>query len=214
MSADDSVVFHNVSFRFDSASEALFDDLSVHFSRGFTGVVGANGSGKTTLLRLATRELDPSQGSVQAPSDALYCPQRTDDPPVDLARLLEASDSEAHALPRAARDRRELPFALDFSQSWRAQASSDRGSALARPRAARHRRAYKPHRRIGAGASGAGARSVRRGGAPGEPRPRATRRALFAMPVDRTAHGNADSRRVRCIVGAAGVRPRQRPTST
>jgi hypothetical protein len=40
MSADDAVVFHNVSFRFDSASEALFDDLAVHFSRGFTGVVG------------------------------------------------------------------------------------------------------------------------------------------------------------------------------
>jgi len=53
MPADDSVVFHNVSFQFDTASQTLSDDLSVHFSHGFTGVVGANGSDKTTLLRLA-----------------------------------------------------------------------------------------------------------------------------------------------------------------
>ncbi len=99
MPADDSVVFHNVSFRFDTASQTLFDDLSVHFSRGFTGVVGANGSGKTTLLRLATGELEPSQGSVQGPFDALYCPRRTDDPPLDLAPLLEASDPAPEQTP-------------------------------------------------------------------------------------------------------------------
>ena len=123
MSADDSVVFHNVSFRFDSASEALFDDLSVHFSRGFTGVVGANGSGKTTLLRLATRELDPSQGSVQAPSDALYCPQRTDDPPLDLAPLLEASDSDAHAL------RGQLGIDASFHSRWTSLSHGERKRA-------------------------------------------------------------------------------------
>ena len=98
MPSDDSVVFHDVSFRFESASELLFGGLSVHLSRGFTGVVGANGAGKTTFLRLASGELDASQGSVQAPRDVVYCPQRTDDPPVDLAALLEASDSDAHAL--------------------------------------------------------------------------------------------------------------------
>ena len=80
MRSDDSVVFHDVSFRFESASELLFGGLSVHLSRGFTGVVGANGAGKTTFLRLASGELDASQGSVQAPRDVVYCPQRTDDP--------------------------------------------------------------------------------------------------------------------------------------
>jgi ABC-type glutathione transport system ATPase component len=33
-------------------AEHLISNLSVHFPRGFTGVIGANGVGKTTLLQL------------------------------------------------------------------------------------------------------------------------------------------------------------------
>ena len=98
MPSDDSVVFRELSFRFDSASDPLLADLNIHFRPGFTGVVGANGSGKTTLLRLAVGELQPQQGSVQRPSTAIYCPQRTDHAPPELARLLDEYDAEAYEL--------------------------------------------------------------------------------------------------------------------
>ena len=88
MPSDDSVVLHDVWFRYDSAGELLFADLNVHLARGFTGIVGPNGAGKTTLLRLVAGELDVEQGAVQAPCGAIYCAQRTDHPPEGLAALL------------------------------------------------------------------------------------------------------------------------------
>ena len=59
MPSDASVVFGDVCFRHDTASDPIFSGLSVHFAHGFTGVVGPNGAGKTTLLRLATGGLSP-----------------------------------------------------------------------------------------------------------------------------------------------------------
>ena len=56
------VIFHDVSFTYDTAAVPLLAGVSVHFPRGWTGIVGANGAGKTTLLRLATGELAPSVG--------------------------------------------------------------------------------------------------------------------------------------------------------
>lgn len=42
----------------------LFDDLSLSFGPGRTGIVGRNGTGKTTLLRLIARRLRPASGRV------------------------------------------------------------------------------------------------------------------------------------------------------
>jgi len=67
----------------------------VRFSPGWTGVVGANGAGKSTLLRLAVGELSPLAGKVEGPASAVYCPQRTDEPPELLGRLVQAADREA-----------------------------------------------------------------------------------------------------------------------
>ena len=89
------VTFRNVSFAYDAASTRLMDGLTAHFPPGWTGVVGANGAGKTTLLKLATGRLTPLQGTVGAPANAIYCPQRTDDLPPLLDNLVGATDGPA-----------------------------------------------------------------------------------------------------------------------
>ena len=82
------VRFHNVTFEHDSATEPLFENVSLHIGPGFSGVVGANGTGKTTLLRLATGLLTPQCGTIEAPSSVMYCPQRTDEGPDQLPELI------------------------------------------------------------------------------------------------------------------------------
>ncbi len=77
-----------VSFSYESATRPLFTDLDVHFPPGWTGIVGANGVGKSTLLKLATGLLPPQTGAVHASGRAIYCEQRTDDQPAELAGLL------------------------------------------------------------------------------------------------------------------------------
>ena len=64
---DMSILFQNVSFTYDRATQPLIQDLSVHFTRGWTGIVGANGVGKSTILKLATGDLIPLQGRVIIP---------------------------------------------------------------------------------------------------------------------------------------------------
>ena len=46
---DLSVLFQNVSFTYGGMTQPLIRDLSAHFVRGWTGVVGANGVGKSTI---------------------------------------------------------------------------------------------------------------------------------------------------------------------
>jgi macrolide transport system ATP-binding/permease protein len=102
----------HLSFRFPSSQEALFDDLSCVFASGFTGIVGANGVGKTTLLQLATGGLKPEHGRVSGPDAAIYCEQRTDRPPTELADFLHADDAASYAL------KGRLGVNLDFADRW------------------------------------------------------------------------------------------------
>jgi len=97
MSARNSMTLQGVSFAYDGGEE-LFSGLDLDLHRGFTGCVGANGSGKTTLLRLALGELRPTRGQVLGGGAKCYCPQRTDDPPVDFAAFMSAADAEACVL--------------------------------------------------------------------------------------------------------------------
>ncbi|MDR3229796.1 MAG: ATP-binding cassette domain-containing protein [Puniceicoccales bacterium] len=73
----------------------LFQNLTVQFPTGWTGVAGANGAGKTTLLKIATGLLAPSAGNVVRRGDALYVAQRTDTPPENWAEFFWSPDSAA-----------------------------------------------------------------------------------------------------------------------
>ena len=92
---DVSILFQNVSFTYDRVAQPLIRDLSTHFSRGWTGIVGANGAGKSTILKLATGCLEPQQGRVIIPEFAIYCQQRTDKAPDRLDDLIHAIDGDA-----------------------------------------------------------------------------------------------------------------------
>ena len=65
--ADLSILFQNVSFSYDRATQPLIRDLSVLIARGWTGIVGGNGAGKSTILKLATGSLEPQQGGGNIP---------------------------------------------------------------------------------------------------------------------------------------------------
>lgn len=105
--------FHDITFLYDGSTEPLIERLSVRFGRGWTGIIGPNGSGKTTLLRLACRMLTPTSGSI-APlrASAVYCPQRTDDPPGQFEEFVHSIDGDACAL------RGRLSIADDWSDRW------------------------------------------------------------------------------------------------
>jgi ATPase subunit of ABC transporter with duplicated ATPase domains len=117
------VLFHHVSFTHTTARTPLFTDVTVHFPPGWTGIVGANGAGKTTLLHLATGALSPQQGTVQAPADALYCPQRTESVPALLIEFLQATDGEAYTL------KGRLGIAENWLQRWQTLSHGERKRA-------------------------------------------------------------------------------------
>jgi len=87
--------FEDVSFSYPSMTSELLSGINMHFSTGWTGIVGPNGTGKTTLLLLACGKLRPDRGFIAIPDLSSYCPQRTDDPPEGAASLMAASDRDS-----------------------------------------------------------------------------------------------------------------------
>jgi macrolide transport system ATP-binding/permease protein len=120
MSCAPIVALRDLSFSYDSAQDFLITHLSVHFPIGFTGVVGANGSGKSTLLQLISGSQAPGksgfagvvEGTIEGAGDAVYCEQRTDNPPHKLLQFLEDWDSDACEL------RGRLGIQLDWLERW------------------------------------------------------------------------------------------------
>ncbi|MHC4520346.1 MAG: ATP-binding cassette domain-containing protein [Planctomycetota bacterium] len=106
------VRFHSVAFAYPSAVEPLFSDLSLHLPCGFSGIVGANGTGKTTLLKLATGQMVPDAGTIDAPTRAVYCPQRTDDVPDRFGEFLRTQSKSAWNI------REMLGVEADWPQRW------------------------------------------------------------------------------------------------
>lgn len=92
-SASALLVLRDIEFAYDGMTSPLLSGLSVQFSTGWTGVVGANGAGKSTLLKIAVGEISPQSGSVQRQGHALYVAQRTDDPPESLEDFFWAPDA-------------------------------------------------------------------------------------------------------------------------
>ena len=106
------LAIRDLTFVYESASSPVFEGLSVRLPVGWTGVIGPNGSGKTTLLCLACGELAAARGRIESPDRLVYCPQRTDDPPEELARFVEATDSAACEL------RGRLGVGGDWPDRW------------------------------------------------------------------------------------------------
>jgi ABC-type cobalamin/Fe3+-siderophores transport system ATPase subunit len=92
--------FENVSFGYESGTEALLKNLSIQFTAGWCGIIGTNGSGKTTLLRLACGGLAPTIGAISTTQNVVHCPQRTDDAPEMFEQLLKSSEPEGVSASR------------------------------------------------------------------------------------------------------------------
>lgn len=101
-----------VTFAYPSSSAFVFDDLTLQFGPGWTGIVGPNGLGKTTLLRLIAGELSPVRGHIECSGTVAYCPQRTDDPPASWQALMDATD------PQACLWRGRLQIEPDWRDRW------------------------------------------------------------------------------------------------
>ncbi len=90
-----SVIFQAVTFTYPASHDFVFEDLSLQFDSGWTGIVGPNGAGKTTLMQLITGQLTPLQGRIHRPEPLIYCPQRTNDPPLDWEAFMQSTDASA-----------------------------------------------------------------------------------------------------------------------
>ncbi|MFZ2955659.1 MAG: ATP-binding cassette domain-containing protein [Candidatus Ozemobacteraceae bacterium] len=115
-----SLQFKQLSFTHQTACEPLFKNISVHFSPGWTGIIGPNGSGKTTLLQMALGTLEPQDGYVLRKGLAVYCPQRTDDPPDRWIEFLHSSDAVA------TRFRRVLHIDIAWQFRWNSLSHGER----------------------------------------------------------------------------------------
>ncbi|MCL2783483.1 MAG: ATP-binding cassette domain-containing protein, partial [Propionibacteriaceae bacterium] len=119
-----SINFSNISFWWPDGSTVL-DDVSVCFSAGRTGLIGANGSGKTTVLRLVSGQLAPSLGVVDAPDDIAYLPQNiTTQPGATVADLLGVRRQIEALVAIESGDADERHFAV-LGDAWDIETQSD-----------------------------------------------------------------------------------------
>ena len=115
--------FNHITFTYESATEALFQDISLHAAMGWSGVIGANGTGKTTLMKLATGMLLPIEGQTNVPPHAIYCPQRTDDIPDQLSDLIDANTKSANLI------KNQLGIYDDWIDRWNTLSHGERKRA-------------------------------------------------------------------------------------
>lgn len=123
MSAPTDVLIQDLAFCYEGAQQSLFTDLTISFSRGYTGIIGANGAGKSTLLKLVAGELKPTAGSISGASNAIYCEQRTDLLPPALQEFFDDYSGDAHRL------RVQLSIQHDFAIRWSTLSHGERKRA-------------------------------------------------------------------------------------
>lgn len=88
------ITIHNLSYRYPSQSEPIFESLNLHFSKGWTGIVGKNGSGKSTLAKIITRDLLPDEGKVLGYGSVTTLAQGTEVSMDELETFLDAENTE------------------------------------------------------------------------------------------------------------------------
>lgn len=114
------LLLSHVDFEYDSAAELLFNDLTVQFPVGWTGIIGSNGSGKSTLLKLLTGAEIPDSGQIKNSGNSHLCEQEVLSPPSGLNDLFKAHDVYAFRL------RQNFNLEPDMPERWNTLSMGER----------------------------------------------------------------------------------------
>jgi len=93
-----SLKIRNLSYKYPSAAEPIFNAINLDFEEGWSAVTGINGSGKSTLLKLISKELKSEKGMITGNELVVYCTQNTEFPPKELDEFMMTYTKEAYKL--------------------------------------------------------------------------------------------------------------------
>ncbi|WP_321778473.1 ATP-binding cassette domain-containing protein [Sulfurimonas sp.] len=93
-----SLKIRDLSYKYPSAAQPIFNALNLDFEEGWSAVTGVNGSGKSTLLKLISKELKTEKGMILGNSLVVYCAQSTEFPPLELEEFMMTYTKEAYKL--------------------------------------------------------------------------------------------------------------------
>lgn len=93
-----SLKIRDLSYKYPSAAESIFNALNLDFEEGWSAVTGVNGSGKSTLLKLISKELKSEKGMITGNDLVVYCAQSTEFPPKELEEFMMTYTKEAYKL--------------------------------------------------------------------------------------------------------------------
>ena len=110
----------HIYFEYESSSKPLFTDLTIQFSTGWTGIIGANGSGKTTLLKLLTERVLPESGCIRHSGFRCLCEQDIVKPPSNFCQLFDYYDSRAFELQN------NFNLTIDMKERWNSLSMGER----------------------------------------------------------------------------------------
>ena len=93
-----SLKIRNLSYKYLSAVEPIFNAINLEFENGWSAVTGINGSGKSTLLKLISKELRSEKWMISGNELVVYCAQNTEFPPKELEEFMMTYTREAYKL--------------------------------------------------------------------------------------------------------------------
>lgn len=93
-----SLKIKDLSYKYPSSAEPIFNALNLDFQKGWSAVTGVNGSGKSTLLKLISKELKIQKGEILGNDLVVYCAQSTEFPPKQLEEFMMTYTKEAYKL--------------------------------------------------------------------------------------------------------------------
>ena len=93
-----SIRIKDLTYKYPSAAEPIFNALNLDFEEGWSVVSGINGSGKSTLLKLISKEIKSEKGMISGNDLVVYCAQSTEFPPAELEEFMMTCTKEAYKL--------------------------------------------------------------------------------------------------------------------